>query len=94
MLRSRMKHAFHSPAAFISELVFKKFPEIAKGYKLVTPFCLFDKDELTWIEVEAAIVKMKDLLLHAIIRSQENNWMLVTEVEAYYLDHPFLIPNY
>lgn len=29
---------------------------------------------------------MKDLLIRAVLRTQQNNWMLITQVEAYYHD--------
>lgn len=79
-----MKHAFHSPVSFLLEILYEKFPELAEEYKLVTPSHLYENEDPSLDEVEQAITAMKNLLIHAVIRSQENNWMIVMQVEAYF----------
>lgn len=81
-----MKHASHSPISFLPETMFRKFPALNGNYKLVTPFRLYGDESLSLEKIEEAIAAMKDLLIHAVIRSQENNWMVITQVEAYYHD--------
>lgn len=76
---------YRPPADFVSEIILHKFPGLnTTGYKLMIPFRLFEKDKLTLVEVEISIQKMKTLLLHAIIKNQENNWMLITQEEIYF----------
>lgn len=58
-----------------------------------------DADVLSADEVEATVVKTKDLLIHAVIRTQQNNWILITQVEGYYHDRDIddlsqIDPNY
>lgn len=84
--KNRMKHASLSPDSFFPDVIFQKFPEMTDEYKLVTSFRLFEAENLSAKEVEEAVASMKDLLIHAVIRTQENNWMLVTQVEGYYHD--------
>lgn len=84
LARIRMKHAFHSPVSFLSEILYEKFPELAEEYKLETPSRLYENEDFSLEQVEQAITAMKNLLIHAVIRSQENNRMIVTQVEAYF----------
>lgn len=81
-----MKHASLSPDSFLPDVIFAKWPQMTDKYKRVTSFRLFEADVLSADEVEATVVKMKDLLIHAVLRTQQNNWMLITQVEAYYHD--------
>lgn len=84
--KNRMKHASLSPESFLPDIIFEKWPEMTDKYKIVTSFRLFEADELSKDEVEAAVLKMKDLLIHAVIRTQQNHWILITQVEGYYHD--------
>ncbi|KAG2232419.1 hypothetical protein INT48_005722 [Thamnidium elegans] len=37
-------------------------------------------------EIEAAVNQLKDLLIFAIVQTQNNNWIFITQVEVYYHD--------
>lgn len=39
---------------------------------------------ITTNTVEDALKSCSDLLVHSIVRSQEGNWVFVTQIEAYY----------
>lgn len=69
-----MKHASLSPDSFLPDAIFEKWPQMTDKYKRVTSFRLFEADVLSADEVEA------------VLRTQQNNWMLITQVEAYYHD--------
>ncbi|CAO3616668.1 unnamed protein product [Mucor hiemalis] len=85
-MKSRMKYANRSPADFIPREIFQKFKTLPKNFKLVMPFRLFEEDSISVDAVETAISQMKALLVHSIVLTQENNWVLATQVEAYYHD--------
>ncbi|GAA5815958.1 hypothetical protein MFLAVUS_009477 [Mucor flavus] len=87
LFKSRLKYSCASPADFIPSIISQKFPEIRTDYKTIVDMVLFVKDlekAIATSTVEDAIKKCSELLIHSIVRSQEGNWVFVTQIEAYY----------
>jgi hypothetical protein len=87
LFKSRMKYARISPEDFIPAEIFQKFPQLRTQYRAVINTTPFDKDMMnstSTATVEAAVKRFKDLLIHSIVQSQQNNWIFITQVEAYY----------
>lgn len=55
-------------------------PELSRDYKVVTYF------KQNQVVTKQRIDEVKDLLIHSIIISQQNNWILITQMEISYHD--------
>lgn len=91
LAKSRMKYAMISPGDFIPSEILGRFPGVQKEYKAVissSPLSTRLPTSTSEAEVEAAIKKIKDFVIHSIIKSQENNWVFIPQVEAYYHQKP------
>jgi rare lipoprotein A (peptidoglycan hydrolase) len=87
LFKSRMKYGSISPEDFIPAEIFQKFPQLRTQYRAVINTTPFDEDMMnstSTATVEAAVKRFKDLLIHSIVRSQQNNWIFITQVETYY----------
>ncbi|KAG2199667.1 hypothetical protein INT47_005192 [Mucor saturninus] len=89
LARSRMKCAQIYLNDFKPHAIFQRFPELDENYKLVVSFSPFEgisDDDMSNVQVQSIVDMMKDMLIHSFVRSQENNWLFVTQIEAYYHD--------
>lgn len=50
----------------------------------LVPFNAELSDSTSEAQVEAAIKETKDIVFHSMSKSQANNWIFITQVEAYY----------
>ncbi|CEP07691.1 hypothetical protein [Parasitella parasitica] len=85
LVKKSQKYAILSLEDFIPIEIFQKFSNLDNGYKAVINATPFDDNAINNADsVESAIHAIKDLLIHCVVRSQQNNWIFVTQVEAYY----------
>lgn len=83
MSRDGKKYAYHSHSAFPPEAIFNEFPGLTRECTLVNSTNMF-QNATSSAEVHSAMEVMKKFLVHAAVCSEENNWTLITEVEAYF----------
>lgn len=83
-----MKYAAATPQDFIPNAVFQKFPQLRTEYKAIINSNPLSQDLISsnHATVQSAIEELKDLLVHSFVVSQQNNWIFITQVEAYYHD--------
>lgn len=83
LYKNRLKYIKLYPEEFVPSEIFKKFDKLSCGYKAIIEKNPFN-NKLGEEEVESLIEGFKNLLIHSIVRTRENNWIFVTQVEAYY----------
>lgn len=82
-MKSRMKYAVESPEDFIPTGIFKFYTQIRSDYRLVARIDYLDDLMIFSESINAAINKMKDLLINSSVVSHEGNWLIITQVEAH-----------
>lgn len=75
------------PNEFLPSNLFEKLPGLAREYRVVTDFQPLDRNQVVNKQaIDDAKEKLMVLLMHSIIISQQNNWVLITQMETYYHD--------
>ncbi|KAG1633289.1 hypothetical protein G6F44_010446 [Rhizopus delemar] len=87
LYKNRLKYAVFSPKGFLPNIIFEKFPQLFQEYQVIIDYQPFDKHMMINKQtIDVAIEKLKALLIHSFIVSQQNNWIFITQVEIYYKD--------
>lgn len=90
LYKYRMKYGGSAPQDFIPKALFSKFPHLQQGYNTadinlgnVLQQGLQNSDKGA---IETIINQLKGLIIHSFVISQQNNWIFITQVEAYFHD--------
>ncbi|CEG63664.1 hypothetical protein RMATCC62417_00774 [Rhizopus microsporus] len=63
-------------------MLFEKCPELdSSDFRAVV-----DWEPLVDGSVDISIMQLKDLFIHAVVINQDNDWIFITQIEAYYKD--------
>lgn len=87
LYKNRLKYTKLYPEEFIPSELFQKFDKLSPSYKAIienNSFVNEIDESSSEEEVTTLIEEFKNLLIHSVVRTRENNWVSITQVEAYY----------
>ncbi|KAG2237063.1 hypothetical protein BDF21DRAFT_458294 [Thamnidium elegans] len=83
--KNRSKYALNYTQEFIPNEILQNFPRLrTTQYRTVIYETPFGKDTTNNTNILTDVERLKDLLMHSIIQSQQYNWILITEVRVVY----------
>ncbi|KAI8095419.1 hypothetical protein BDF21DRAFT_353063 [Thamnidium elegans] len=85
--KNRLKSSFNSPKDFIPRKLFQKFTDLPSDYRAIIDGSSFQNildDNPSETQVNNFINECSGLFVHSFVRTNENNWLFITQIEAYY----------
>ncbi|GAA5796913.1 hypothetical protein HPULCUR_002291 [Helicostylum pulchrum] len=90
LYRSRLKFAAVSPSNFLPTDLFNKFPTLKDvHYEAsidVRALANFDLNDNQTNVIEQATSRLREILIHSVVTTQDNNWIFISQAEIYYHD--------
>lgn len=82
LFKKRLEDATIASSKFLPKNLFQKYQQLPQHYKVINDSEPFQDTENN----DKIIEQFVSLLIHSIIITQQNNWILITQIEVYVKD--------
>lgn len=90
LYRSRLRFAAVSPSNFLPTNLFNRLPTLKDvHYETsidVQAFADFDLSDNQTHVIEQATSRLREITIHSVVTTQDNNWIFISQAEIYYHD--------